>query len=122
MVETSIDVPIFYAVINQTRQSQGLSWRGLAQRLGITPSTFTRMAQGRRPDSDTFAVLVAWLGMPAEDFLKRRDVASEDPDPMGMISLYLRSARNVRPEDAKALEEIIGAAYRALVKNRKANG
>ena len=122
MVETSIDVPTLYAVMNQTRLNQGLSWRGLAKRLGITPSTFTRMAQGRRPDSDTFAVLVAWLGMPAGDFLKHRDAVSADPDPIGMISLYLRSARNVHPEDAKALEEIIGAAYRALVKNRKPNG
>lgn len=122
MVENSIDVPTLYAVIDQTRQSQGFSWRGLARQLGITPSTFTRMAQGRRPDSDTFAVLVAWLGVPAEKFLMRRDIASENPDPMAMISLYLRSARNVRPEDAKALEDIIGAAYRALVKNRNPNG
>ena len=39
-----------------------------------------------------------------------------------MISSYLRSARNVRPEDAKALEDIIGAAYKALVKDGKSNG
>ena len=122
MVKTSIDVPTFYAVIDQKRQNQELSWRGLAKQLAITPSTFTRMAQGRRPDSDTFAVLLAWLGMPVEKFLKGRDVGSADPDPVGMISLYLRSARNVRPEDAKALDDIIRAAYRALVKDRKPNG
>ena len=122
MAETSIDIPAFYAAIDQKRKNQDLSWRGLAQQLEITPSTFTRMAQGRRPDSDTFAVLLAWLGIAVEQFLKGRDVASADPDPVGMISSYLRSARNVRPEDAKALEDIIGAAYKALVKDGKSNG
>ena len=122
MAETSIDIPTFYAVIDQKRQNQELSWRGLARQLQITPSTFTRMAQGRRPDSDTFAVLLAWLGMPVEKFLKSPDCASPDPDPVGMISSYLRSARNVRPEDAKALEDIIRVAYGALVKDRKTNG
>ena len=122
MAGTSIDVSTFYAVIDQKRQNQELSWRRLAEQLKITPSTFTRMAQGRRPDSDTFAVLLAWLGMPVEKFLKGRDVASKTPDPVSMISLYLRSARDVRPEDAEALEDIIGAAYRALVKDSETNG
>ena len=122
MAETSIDMQAFYAALDQKRQNKGFSWRGLAQQLGITPSTFTRMAQGRRPDSDTFAVLLAWLGLPIERFLKGRDVTSADPDPVVMISSYLRSARNVRPEDAKALEDIIRAAYGALVKDVKSNG
>lgn len=122
MVETNIDIQAFYAALNQKRQNEEFSWRGLAQQLGITPSTFTRMAQGRRPDSDTFAVLLAWLGLPIEGFLKGPDVASADPDPVAMISSYLRSARNVRPEDAKALEDIIRAAYGALVKDVKSNG
>ena len=122
MVEASIDVPTFYAALNQKRQNDQLSWRGLGQQLHITPSTFTRIAQGRRPDSDKFAVLLAWLGMPVSAFLCGTDVGSEDPDPVGMISSYLRSARNVRPEDAKALEDIIRAAYGALVRDSKRNG
>ena len=122
MAETNIDIQAFYAALNQKRQNEKFSWRGLAQQLGITPSTFTRMAQGRRPDSDTFAVLLAWLGLPIERFLKGRDVGPADPDPVVMISSYLRSARNVRPEDAKALEDIIRAAYGALVKDVKRNG
>ena len=122
MREASIDVPTFYAALDQKRQNNQLSWRGLAQQLDITPSTFTRIAQGRRPDSDTFAVLLAWLGMPVSSFLRGADIGSEDPDPVGMISSYLRSARNVRPKDAEALEDIIRAAYGALVKDSKSHG
>jgi DNA-binding protein YbaB len=33
-----------------------------------------------------------------------------------MVSSYLRSARNVKPEDAEALEDIFRAAYNRLVR------
>jgi len=118
MAETSIDVPMFYAALDQKRKTQGLTWRGLAGKLEISPSTFTRMAQGHRPDSDTFAALLAWIGMPVSAFLRGPEANSKEPDPMVMISSYLRASRNMRPEDAKALEDIIRTAYGALTKER----
>jgi hypothetical protein len=76
------------------------------------------MAQGHRPDVDTFAALVRWLGVPAEAFIRSLAPAPPEPEPMAMISAYLRSSRTLRPEDAEALEDIIQAAYRRLVKER----
>ena len=52
MSDSTIDVPTFYAALDQKRLGEGISWRGLAARLDITPSTFTRMVQGRRPRVD----------------------------------------------------------------------
>jgi transcriptional regulator with XRE-family HTH domain len=117
MPQATIDVGLFYAALDKTRQGRGLSWRDLAAELEISPSTFTRMAQGRRPDVDTYASLVKWLGMPSEAFL-RSDVSGVPtvPDPIAMISSYLRSSKNIAPEDAEALEDIIQAAYRRLVR------
>ena len=37
---------------------------------------------------------------------------------VAMVSSYLRSARNVKPEDAEALEDIFRAAYNRLVRER----
>ena len=42
---------------------------------------------------------------------------SADEEPVAMVSSYLRSARNIEPEDADALEEIFRAAYKRLVRD-----
>jgi transcriptional regulator with XRE-family HTH domain len=115
MPETTVDVGALYAALEAKRQAASLSWRELARQLDVSPSTFTRMAQGRRPDVDAFATLLRWLDMPADAFMRPRNEATDqEPEPLVMISSYLRSARNIRPEDAEALEEILQVAFRRL--------
>ena len=117
MPETTVDVQALYAALDSKRKAHGTSWREVARELGISPSTFSRMAQGRRPDVDTFATLLRWLGMPAESFMRstRKKPAAEQ-EPVAMVSSYLRSARNIDADDAEALEEIFRAAYKRLVR------
>ena len=105
MPETTVDVDALYAALDNKRKTHGTSWREIARQLDLSPSTFSRMAQGRRPDVDTFATLLR--GTPA-------GAATEEP--VAMVSSYLRSARNVKPEDAEALEDIFRAAYNRLVR------
>jgi transcriptional regulator with XRE-family HTH domain len=119
MPETTVDVETLYAALDRKRQKLKLSWRALASTLEITPSTFTRMAQGLKPDVDTFATLIRWLGRSQEDFLLPSRNAPKDTDPVAMISTYLRGAKNVTHEQAEALEDIISAAFRHLVKEQK---
>ena len=118
MPETTVDVEALYAALDSTRKTAETSWRELARELEISPSTFSRMAQGRRPDVDTFATLLHWLGMPAESFMRstRKESGAEAGEPVAMVSSYLRSARNIEHEDAQALEEIFRAAYKRLVR------
>jgi transcriptional regulator with XRE-family HTH domain len=118
MPETMIDVEALYAALDNKRKAQETSWRELARELEISPSTFSRMAQSRRPDVDTFATLLRWLGMPAESFMRstRKKGGAAEEEPVAMVSSYLRSARNIEPEDAEALEEIFRAAYKRLVR------
>lgn len=118
MPETTVDVDALYAALDRKRQDADLSWRALATKLKITPSTFTRMAQGLKPDVDTFATLIRWLGMQQEEFLLPVKKAGAPADPLVMISTYLRGAKNISTEQAKALEDIIAAAYRHLVKEK----
>src|SRR3954454_17100812 len=118
MPETTVDVEALYAALDSKRKATESSWRDVARDLDVSASTFSRMAQGRRPDVDTFATLLRWLGMPAESFIRSSggETAAAGEEPVAMVSSYLRSARNIRPEDAEALEEIFRAAYKRLVR------
>jgi transcriptional regulator with XRE-family HTH domain len=116
MPETTVDVEALYAALDSKRKTRGVSWREIARELDVSPSTFSRMAQGRRPDVDTFATLLRWLGMPAESFMRGATSPAATEEPVAMVSSYLRSARNVSPEDAEALEDIFRAAYNRLVR------
>src|SRR5437764_14483932 len=98
MPETTVDVETLYAALDRKRQNLKLSWRALASTLEITPSTLTRMAQGFKPDVDTFATLIRWLGRSQEDFLLPSRTVSDDTDPVAMISTYLRVVKNVTHE------------------------
>ena len=118
MSETKIDAAALYAALDQKRRLGDLSWRELAAELQLSPSTFTRMAQGHRPDVDAFATLIRWLGMPAEPFMRSTVRRDEEPEPLAVISAYLRASPRLRPEEAEALEDIIQAAYRRLVRQR----
>ena len=116
MPDTTVDVEALNAAIDSKRKAKGTSWREVARELDVSPSTFSRMAQGRRPDVDTFATLLRWLGMPAESFMRGTPASPSAEEPVAMVSSYLRSARNVKPEDAEALEDIFRAAYNRLVR------
>lgn len=116
MPRAEVDPQALQAAVDKKREQTGLSWRELARALEISPSTFTRMAQGGRPDVDTFATLLRWLNMPAEAFTRPFAEGQEVQEPLAVISSYLRSAKNVAPEDAAALEDIIAAAYRRLIR------
>jgi hypothetical protein len=69
MPETTINVDALYAALDTKRRSQESSWREIARELEVSPSTFSRMAHGRRPDVDTFATLLRWLNVHAEAFM-----------------------------------------------------
>jgi transcriptional regulator with XRE-family HTH domain len=117
--ETTIDVEALYAALDSKRKAHETSWREIARELQVSPSTFSRMAQGRRPDVDTFATLLRWLGMPVESFMRstrEEGGGITEEEPVAMVSSYLRSARNIEPEDAEALEDIFRAAYKRLVR------
>jgi transcriptional regulator with XRE-family HTH domain len=118
--QTTVDVAALYAALDRKRKLHELSWRELAGKLDISASTFTRMAQGHRPDVDTFATLLRWLDMPAAAYMRGDDLATEDerPNPtadLEAIGLLLRSSRSMKPDQAEKLETIIQAAYKSIV-------
>jgi transcriptional regulator with XRE-family HTH domain len=115
MAEAKLNVETLVAALDAKRRAKGLSWRQLAGKAGVSQSTLTRMQQGKRPDVDTFASLIRWLGMPAEEFLASENAKSRkktDPHPLAVVSTYLRGGKEMSAQTLQAIEELIRAAFK----------
>lgn len=119
--KTIVDVEALYSALNDKRERQGISWRELASELELSPSTFTRMAQGQRPDIDTFTTLLQWLRMPADKYTRvegeRPRRSSTKDEPLVEITTLLRSSKSIKRDQAEALNSIITAAFKSIVKD-----
>jgi transcriptional regulator with XRE-family HTH domain len=109
----SFDAPAFFAALDAEREARKRNWKQVAEQAGVSQSTLTRLAQGKRPDVDSLAALVDWAGLKADDYVVRVH-QSEAANPLAMISTYLKSDRNLTPEAAAALEKVVKATYEAL--------
>lgn len=104
----------FHAALDAQRVAKGLNWKEVAEQSGVSASTLTRMSKGRRPGVDGLALLLAWSGLDASNFLPK----TNKPEPLAQVSANLRADRNLNPESAKALEEIIKIAYTRFRKSK----
>ena len=110
----SFDADAFYAALDGERQARQLTWKKVADESGVSASTLTRIAQGKRPDVDSLAALAAWSGLNVDRFVKGRLSGQEEPERLAMISTYLRTDPQLNEEAATALDEIVKAAYNRL--------
>ncbi len=104
------DATAFHAALDSQRQAKKLNWKEVSADSGVSASTLTRMSQGKRPDVDSLAALLTWSGLKVDDFIQK-DSSIGQAEPLAMITAYLRADKNLSPESATALEEIIRAAY-----------
>jgi transcriptional regulator with XRE-family HTH domain len=109
----TFDAGAFFAALDEQRRSRGVLWKRVAAEAGVSQSTLTRLAQGKRPDVDSLAALVDWGGLSADSFVVRTAPETE-AEPLAMISTYLRADRNLSPSAAAALEKVVRATYEAL--------
>ncbi len=117
MTRAFFDAAAFYAALDAQRRDKKLTWKQVAEVTGVSASTLTRMAQGHRPDVDGLAALSRWAGLDPSAYVRDGDENPGQPEPMAMISTYLRSDPHLTNEDARALEEIIRTAYEHLRRN-----
>jgi transcriptional regulator with XRE-family HTH domain len=110
-----LDVETLYAALDQRRRSLDLSWRQVAAQASVSPSTLTRLGQGKRPDVQGLAALVSWLEVSPETFLRGNSrPAHESQDFLTVVSAHLRARKELSSKSAAALESIIRAAYDRL--------
>jgi len=106
----AFDADAFYESLDGERRSRSLNWKEVAGEAKVSQSTLTRLGQGKRPDVDSFARLVAWGGLDAGQFV----VAPRMHGAGGFLTALptaLRSDPNLDEKGVQALEQIIRAAY-----------
>ena len=108
----------FFQAIESRRQAEKLSWRQLGRKLDLSPSTFSRLARGRRPDVDTFLRLIAWLNLPAETFIAGTSPAPKELDTLGAIRTALQADPHIRSGGADALEHVVRVVYARLTSSQ----
>lgn len=69
MKAKQLDVAALYAALDLIRSHGGLSWREAAKQTGCSPSLFSRLAAGHKPDVDALCTLLAWLRVPLDRFV-----------------------------------------------------
>jgi transcriptional regulator with XRE-family HTH domain len=108
----------FYRALETTVTARSTSWKQVAAETGVSASTLTRMAQGRRPDAASLAALSAWAGLNPSYFVDAPYKGSR-PEAISQISTLLRTDPNLDAQSAEAVEAIVKAAYERL---RKSDG
>jgi transcriptional regulator with XRE-family HTH domain len=113
MAQKLIDVDAVIAALDSERRAKNLSWRQVAKAAGVSPSTLTRMQQGKSPDVNTFTALSQWLNIPAEKFhTEKSHPAHSAEDPMAVVSTLLRGQKKMNPKALAALQELVNAAFK----------
>jgi transcriptional regulator with XRE-family HTH domain len=63
-----------YDALNNERLARELTWREVADQIGVSVTTITRIKSGGRMEVDGMLAMVGWLGVPVETFV------SDSPD------------------------------------------
>jgi transcriptional regulator with XRE-family HTH domain len=105
----------FYRALENTVIARSKTWKQVSVETGVSASTLTRMAQGRRPDAASLAALSAWAGLNPSDFVDAPYKGAR-PEAIAQISTLLRTDPNLDAQSAEAVEAIVKAAYERLRK------
>lgn len=115
---SNFDAEGFYAALDGHRVSLGITWKNVAEKTGVSPSTLTRMGQGKRPDVDSLAALASWSGIDVKSFYKLPNEYREKPETLAEITALLRADRELGKEGAATMERMVKSLYDELRKRR----
>jgi transcriptional regulator with XRE-family HTH domain len=108
------DGEAFYSALDGQRQARRITWKKVAEESGVSASTLTRIAQGKRPDVDSMAALISWSGLNADSFIRRPQRGGNRAEPLAQVTTLLRADRNLSRSGVTALEALLKTAYERL--------
>lgn len=122
-----IDVARLHGALDGERRARGLSWSKLAGLIGVSPSLLSRMGSEHRhrPDLESFAALVQWLGQPAETFMVDPSSPEEEhgqPAFEAQIMPLLRAHPDFNDADKQYLEQVVTSAVQFIRAQRGHDG
>lgn len=104
-----IDTEDLHAAVEATRYAKRYSRREAARQIGVSASTLTRLAQGRRPGVDNAIKIGTWIG-PLPAGISRR-ARTQPLDLLTMVRRHLRESNELDRTAAGALMRILETAY-----------
>lgn len=111
-----LDMEKLANLVRNKRLTRGL--RETAKEIGnVSPSTISRVENGKTPDMETFLALCDWLQVPAAELIKNTE-DEKAPNTPEAITIQLRADRNLDPAIANALASLVTAAYKDLSQNK----
>lgn len=100
-------------LVRTKRGSRGL--RETANEIGnVSPSTLSRVENGKMPDMETFLLLCDWLQVPPAELIRNTEetqVPSDEISP-NAIAIQLRASKNLDPTISNALASLVEAAHK----------
>lgn len=110
--------------IKRRREELKLSLRDVADVVGVSASTLSRIENGTgRPDADNIARITQWLDMPVDRLIRGQAGGEVEPviyyphEPVPeIVEAHLRADKNLSAETANALSELFRVAYEQFSK------
>lgn len=68
---TCFKVEHFYNELEKVRLKKKVTWRKVAQRIGIHQSCLTRLKRGFSPSGEVLVRLLSWSGLNAKNFYEK---------------------------------------------------
>ncbi len=96
------------ALVRERRGARGV--REAAREVGVSSATLLRIENGKQPDLGTFEKRCRWLEISPTEFLDVGDAGGRDSEPSSsttMATVHLRAKREISPQLAQALGEMI---------------
>ena len=117
---TGLDPAQLATRVRAKRQAQNLSLRAAGRKLGMSAATLSRVESGNHlPERDHLLRLADWAGVPLDaDSQRQRNqlVHGDDASTVEAVELHLRADKNLAPEDAEMLVQLVKTAYDQMSK------
>jgi transcriptional regulator with XRE-family HTH domain len=104
------DAEAYYRALAATVSARKITWKQVAAETGVSPTTLTRMAQGRKPDAESLAILTAWAGLSIQDFVRMVHMAKR-PETAAMATALFRADPDLDEQAKRAMEAVVLTAY-----------
>ncbi len=83
--------------------------RAIAEEIGVSPATLSRVERGNLPDLETFGKICKWLEVDSGAVL---GIAQREPT-TPRVAVHFRKDATLSPATAQALAQMVLAAHRA---------
>jgi len=114
MLKGQFDADAFFDALEKARNNKKITWKKVAEEAGVSASTLTRMAQGKRPDVDTLAALAAWSNLKVDNFIQGGEQKEKPDNVIEEVAALFRADPSLSQDAKSAIEAIVRIAHEKL--------